>query len=167
VAVDGVLICGNGVRLDTSSVTGEIDPVYKSVYSDGVSDPFVLSGSKVEHGDGEIVVCCVGKYSFLGINRALTYSEEQEATSLQEKLEVIATHIGKVGAIVALIVVIMLLIYLVVDIEAEGDHSWDGYAWSYIVRALIIGITIIVVAVPEGLPLAVTLSLAYSVGKMR
>jgi P-type Ca2+ transporter type 2B len=112
-------------------------------------------------------VVVVGKHSCLGkIMSKLSTKIEQ--TPLQEKLEVIATDIGKLGMIAAVITVSVLFIRFFIEQGIEG-YEWGDNIGDYIqdwFEYIIIGITIVVVAVPEGLPLAVMISLAYSVRKM-
>jgi Ca2+ transporting ATPase len=168
IAVDGLLIQGHDVRVDQSNVTGETDLLRKNIYraGDDATDPFLISGSRVAEGSGKMVVCCVGEHSYYGKSRKMISASEEEGTPLQESLETIAGDIGKVGFVVAIFTVIALTIHIMIDSFALGD-GWTTNSWRDLLDALIIGITIIVVAVPEGLPLAVTISLAYSVGKMR
>ena len=84
-------------------------------------------------------------------------------TPLQEKLDVLATQIGNLGIAAAICTFIaMVSIWLLYpETREEGKSLFD-----YCLKAFIMGVTIVVVAVPEGLPLAVTLSLAYSTQKM-
>jgi Ca2+ transporting ATPase len=168
IPVDGLLIAGNEISVDQSNVTGEADLVQKSIYraGDQSADPFLISGSRVEEGTGKMLVCCVGEHSYLGKSRKMISSGDDEITPLQANLETIAGDIGKVGFVVALFTVIALTIHILVDSFALGN-GWGTNAWRQLIDAVIIGVTIIVVAVPEGLPLAVTISLAFSVGKMR
>jgi Ca2+ transporting ATPase len=81
-------------------------------------------------------------------------------------LEIIAADIGKLGVFVALLTIVSLMIHLLIVSFALGE-GWSTSSWSEVITIFIIGITIVVVAVPEGLPLAVTISLAFSVNKMR
>lgn len=81
------------------------------------------------------------------------------------KLTKVAEDIGKSGLISAITIVIAMLIRFA--IERITENKWNhSEHWAEIVNFFIIGITVVVVAIPEGLPLAVTLSLAYSVKKM-
>lgn len=82
------------------------------------------------------------------------------ATPLQMKLEAIAEDIGKFGLISAIIIVIVLIIRF--GIERGLNKDWENKHLGELLNYFIIGITVVVVAIPEGLPLAVTLSLAYS-----
>ena len=170
IPVDGVLTKAVSIKCNQSNITGEADNIKKDANEPGQdSDCFMLSGSQVEEGSGEIVVCAVGDYSRSGQARKLITAqsaEDDEGTFLQQKLEKIANDIGKLGALVALLTIVALLVHLFVDKFGYGD-GWDSDSWTKVIEAFIIGVTIIVVAVPEGLPLAVTISLAYSVGRMR
>lgn len=128
----------------------------------------MLSGTQVTTGEGHFIVTVVGENSAIG-QIMKTLETEIEATPLQEKLEAIASDIGKLGMYAALLTVHVL--YLRFFIEAFIDRGMDfkenssEYLKTWL-DALIVGITIIVVAVPEGLPLAVMISLAFSVKKM-
>jgi len=92
--------------------------------------------------------------------------EEGEKSVLQAKLTNLAIQIGYGGMAVSLVTVIILSIRFSVDQFWNKGSDWDMYYINFYVKFLIIGVTVLVVAVPEGLPLAVTISLAYSVKKM-
>lgn len=144
--------------LDEASLTGESDPVKKNV-----EDPWIRSGTQVSEGSGKALVIAVGPNSDYCKTMMLINEAGDENTPLQDKLEVVAGLIGKVGFAVAVAVFIALMImwcvknngFPVSKINDNGPIQFFLYA-----------ITIIVVAVPEGLPLAVTISLAYSMKKM-
>lgn len=91
---------------------------------------------------------------------------EAESTPLQKKLDRIALGIGYLGMLVALLTFIAITIQCIVDVATNDEKEFDMDFVSELFNGLIIAITVIVVAVPEGLPLAVTISLAYSVNKM-
>ena len=128
-----------------------------------VPSPLLLSGTKVFKGTGLYLVIVVGKISFMGELKE-SMEGEQEETPLQQKLTALSEDIGKVGLIAAVATVIVMFIsYFIIRIR---DNNWEdddvGLCFSYIV----LGITVLVVAIPEGLPLAVTIAMAYSVRKM-
>lgn len=182
IPTDGILIQSNDLRLDESSLTGESDHVKKAV---GV-DPMVLSGTNVMEGSGKVLVTAVGINSQSGIIFTLLgAAQENEGKSsdgttkaepvedsnhgksvLQAKLTKLAIQIGYGGAAVSVLVVVVLVIRFCVENYALEGRGWKASDASDLVRFFIIGVTVLVVAVPEGLPLAVTLSLAYSVKKM-
>uniref|UniRef100_A0A6I8NER6 Calcium-transporting ATPase n=1 Tax=Ornithorhynchus anatinus TaxID=9258 RepID=A0A6I8NER6_ORNAN len=222
---DGVLIQGNDLKIDESSLTGESDHVRKSVEK----DPMLLSGTHVMEGSGRMVVSAVGVNSQTGIIFTLLGAggeeeekkdkkgllEEQpavwfpfsaakkqdgavamemqplksaeggemeerekkkasvpkkEKSVLQGKLTKLAVQIGKAGLVMSAITVIILVLYFVIETFVIQGRVWLAECTpvyvQYFVKFFIIGVTVLVVAVPEGLPLAVTISLAYSVKKM-
>ncbi|XP_075709711.1 plasma membrane calcium-transporting ATPase 4-like isoform X1 [Rhinoderma darwinii] len=219
---DGILIQGNDLKIDESSLTGESDQVKKSLEK----DPNLLSGTHVMEGSGRMVVTGVGVNSQTGIiftllganeggeeekkskkgkkqgppenrNKAKAQdgvaleiqplkseegveSEEKEKkvvkvpkkekSVLQGKLTRLAVQIGKAGLIMSAITVIILVLYFVIYTFGVLGRPWLAECTpiyiQYFVKFFIIGVTVLVVAVPEGLPLAVTISLAYSVKKM-
>ena len=147
-----------GLTLDEASLTGEADPIKKGLEG---GDPWVRSGTQVTEGSGRALIVAVGQHSEWGRTMELVIGESGE-TPLQEKLGVLAAAIGKVGFVVALICFITLMIRWM--IENQGFPM--GQFASGPLEFFIFAVTIIVVAVPEGLPLAVTISLAYSMSKM-
>ncbi|XP_048352263.1 plasma membrane calcium-transporting ATPase 4 isoform X2 [Sphaerodactylus townsendi] len=206
---DGILIQGNDLKIDESSLTGESDQVKKSLDK----DPMLLSGTHVMEGSGRMVVTAVGVNSQTGIIFTLLGAGEgdeekkikkaktqdgvaleiqplksqegveneekekkkvkipkKEKSVLQGKLTRLAVQIGKAGLIMSAITVIILVLYFVIDTFGIQGRSWTADCTpiyiQYFVKFFIIGVTVLVVAVPEGLPLAVTISLAYSVKKM-
>ncbi|XP_054032377.1 plasma membrane calcium-transporting ATPase 4 isoform X4 [Dryobates pubescens] len=206
---DGILIQGNDLKIDESSLTGESDQVKKSLDK----DPMLLSGTHVMEGSGRMVVTAVGINSQTGIIFTLLGAGEgdeekkvkkaktqdgvaleiqplksqegveneekekkkvkvpkKEKSVLQGKLTRLAVQIGKAGLIMSAITVIILVLYFVIDTFGVQGRPWLAECTpiyiQYFVKFFIIGVTVLVVAVPEGLPLAVTISLAYSVKKM-
>lgn len=93
-------------------------------------------------------------------------SNKKEKSVLQGKLTKLAIQIGYAGSTIAVLTVIMLGIQFCIKTFVIEQKQWKNYYINYFVQHFIIGVTVLVVAVPEGLPLAVTLSLAYSVKKM-
>ncbi|XP_065097458.1 plasma membrane calcium-transporting ATPase 4 isoform X4 [Paramisgurnus dabryanus] len=95
---------------------------------------------------------------------------KREKSVLQGKLTRLAVQIGKAGLIMSAVTVIILILYFVIDTFGVKGQKWTAECTpiyiQYFVKFFIIGVTVLVVAVPEGLPLAVTISLAYSVKKM-
>uniref|UniRef100_A0A3Q1C8U5 Calcium-transporting ATPase n=1 Tax=Amphiprion ocellaris TaxID=80972 RepID=A0A3Q1C8U5_AMPOC len=207
---DGVLIQGNDLKIDESSLTGESDHVKKSADK----DPMLLSGTHVMEGSGRMVVTAVGVNSQTGIiftllgagveeeekkekkvkkqdgaaamemqplksaeggeadekERKKASVPKKEKSVLQGKLTKLAVQIGKAGLLMSAITVIILVLYFAIDNFVMQKRPWMPECTpiyiQYFVKFFIIGVTVLVVAVPEGLPLAVTISLAYSVKKM-
>ncbi|KNC83376.1 calcium-translocating P-type ATPase, PMCA-type [Sphaeroforma arctica JP610] len=161
--VDGVLMYGSNIECDESAATGESDRIRKS-HTAAKADVFFVSGAQVMDGVGKMLVTAVGTGSFYG-KAMMGLRVETENTPLQDKLEDLANQIGFFGLIMAVITVGCLVAreYYTYHIN---DMPLDEHFVSALVRFVITGITILVVAIPEGLPLAVTMALAYSTIKM-
>ena len=155
---DGVLVQVDAMQVDESALTGEPIDVDKELEN----DPFVLSGCTVEAGTGKFLAIAVGKLSQWGIIKS-KLEKEQEETPLQEKLDDMAAMIGYVGMAAAAATFVTMMF---IKIFVNPAHLREMSLFSYALEAFIIGVTIVVVAVPEGLPLAVTISLAFSTKKM-
>ncbi|XP_062365706.1 plasma membrane calcium-transporting ATPase 4 isoform X13 [Cinclus cinclus] len=176
---DGILIQGNDLKIDESSLTGESDQVKKSMDK----DPMLLSGkksgapenrNKAKTQDGVALEIQPLK-SQEGVENEEKEKKKvkvpkKEKSVLQGKLTRLAVQIGKAGLIMSAITVIILVLYFVIDTFGVQKRPWLAECTpiyiQYFVKFFIIGVTVLVVAVPEGLPLAVTISLAYSVKKM-
>ncbi|XP_037624639.1 plasma membrane calcium-transporting ATPase 1-like isoform X1 [Sebastes umbrosus] len=227
---DGILIQGNDLKIDESSLTGESDHVKKSVDK----DPMLLSGTHVMEGSGKMLVTAVGVNSQTGIiftllgagddgdgevkekadkekkeerkkkekkdkkskkdDKAKKGKNKDGATLevqplnadgepekkknlpkkdksvLQGKLTKLAVQIGQAGLFMSSITVLILVTRFAIDTFWIQGVPWASECLpiyvQFLVKFFIIGVTVLVVAVPEGLPLAVTISLAYSVKKM-
>ena len=125
-----------------------------------------MSGTKVLTGSGTMIVINVGCNSAMGKIQEMVTSGEEELTPLQLKLEKVASDIGYFGIIAAVLLFVVLMIRFFID-GVRGD--WERKSIEYVkdfFSFILISITVLVIAVPEGLPLAITLSLAFSVGKM-
>jgi len=155
---DGVLVNYDGLDVDESALTGEPEDINK----DSTHDPFLLSGCTAIAGSGRFVAIAVGKHSQWGIIKS-HLEKEQEETPLQEKLDDMAAMIGYVGMAAAAATFIAMM---AIKIFLDPEHLKDVSVFKHALDAFIIGVTIVVVAVPEGLPLAVTISLAYSTKQM-
>jgi Ca2+-transporting ATPase len=158
---DGVYIDGKQLQCDESSATGESNTIRKGHAAEG-RDPFFLSGTQVVEGFGSALVVAVGELSFNG-RLMLALRQPAEDTPLQVKLAKLANIIGNFGIIAATII---FLAQVIKYFAVEGSGVESGDALRQVADFLVIAITIVVVAVPEGLPLAVTISLAYSMGWM-
>lgn len=176
VPADGVLISGHNVECDESSVSGESDQKKKTSGDDvmaqieaGASvsklDPFITSGSRVLEGTGTYLVTGVGVHSIYGrLIVALTDDTEVAPTPLQVKLSIMAEQIAKVGCAIALLLFIVLFIKFLAQLNKNEDSPTQK-AQNFL-QMVIVAITVIVIAVPEGLPLAVTLALAFAMTRM-
>ena len=166
--VDGVLVRGGWLSVDESAITGESKLLRREVprAGDTNSVPFLVSGSRVCEGNGVVMVCAVGSHSVLGKNRLMTNQlEEEPETPLQERLGAIAESIGKLGFVAGSMLTFVLLAHIIFD--SIINKTWGSDQWGEAIASVILGITILVVAIPEGLPLALTLSMAYSIIRMK
>ncbi|KAF6161744.1 hypothetical protein GIB67_013821 [Kingdonia uniflora] len=169
VPADGILAVGHSLALDESSMTGEAKICHKDR-----KDPFLMSGCKVADGYGTMLVTGVGINTEWGLLMASITEDTGEETPLQVRLNGVATFIGIVGLTVAVLVLIVLLARYFTGLTKDSDGKVQfikgktklGPAVDGAIKILTVAVTIVVVAVPEGLPLAVTLTLAYSMRKM-
>ena len=128
-------------------------------------DPFIISGSKVLEGTGTYLVTGVGLNSSYGkLIMAVTDDSETTPTPLQLRLGGMARQITKLGCIVALFLFTVLFLKFLFQLRTNPASTVEKVqAFSQLV---IVTVTIIVIAVPEGLPLAVTLALAFAMTRM-
>lgn len=156
VPADGHVIRTMELAFDTSSITGESHSLSSAI------DTPVYRGFTVVSGEGAIVVDAVGSSTQMGrIRDAL--AAEPEPTPLQERLSELADRIGIGGMMAA--VAIFLALFLR-SMLLHGFEFMSPQCIQCILNAFIVAVTIVVVAVPEGLPLAVTLSLALNMRRM-
>lgn len=181
---DGIVIEGFNIEADESAMTGEPMAMYKSsinscyikmqeiidegranlVTNHEVPSPILVSGTKIANGTGRMIIFLVGKDSSIGKIKETVDSNKKDITPLQEKLEKIAEDIGKFGLIAAVLTMMILIVRVLIT---YGENKmWSNTETTDIIDGILVAITVLVVAIPEGLPLAVTLSLAFSVKKM-
>ncbi|CAL1380853.1 unnamed protein product [Linum trigynum] len=162
VPADGLFVSGFSVLIDESSLTGESEPVMV-----GSETPFLLSGTKVQDGSCKMLITTVGMRTQWGKLMATLSEGGDDETPLQVKLNGVATIIGKIGLFFAVITFAVLVQGLLVRKWKDGSHvDWNADEAMEMLEYFAIAVTIVVVAVPEGLPLAVTLSLAFAMKKM-
>lgn len=127
-----------------------------------------MSGTNTLTGDGKMVAIVVGKKSCVGRIKEKLKDDGDNQTPLQLKLTVIAEDIGYFGLYSSIAIFVVLMIRFTIERSSSGSNGgWDhNEHWGEMLGFFIICITVVVVAIPEGLPLSVTLSLAYSVKKM-
>jgi len=174
---DMLVIEANGLKIDESALTGESNAVKKNSYENCLeeyeneekhpSSMILLSGTNVIEGTGTCIAIAIGEHSQKGIIRGtIDNASEDDKTPLENKLNVIADLIGYFGLGSAIVTFVALVIQMIVR-YATGDEefSWSNLA-KRIITSAILCVSIIVVAIPEGLPLAVTLSLSFSIKKL-
>ena len=167
VPADGELLECVSLNVDESTLTGE-PMCHKSVdekdFDTEATYPtnHVLKGTKVMEGHGIFRVTAVGDKTENGKVFVAAQIDDSVKTPLNEQLDGLSDLITKLSyGFAALVVVGRLLIYFL------GDNSMEwAHIMAYVLQTLMIAVTLIVVAVPEGLPMVVTLSLAYSMRRM-
>ncbi|KAG5895095.1 hypothetical protein JTB14_023268 [Gonioctena quinquepunctata] len=137
------------------SLTGEDENVTGNSH---MNSPAPVSNKHVEPSDG--------KENHVQTEKASNEGHKKEKSVLQAKLTKLAIQIGYAGSTIAVLTVVILVIQFCIKTFVIDQKPWVNSYANQLVRHLIIGVTVLVVAVPEGLPLAVTISLAYSVKKM-
>ncbi|GLT64889.1 hypothetical protein SLA2020_373530 [Shorea laevis] len=170
IPADGLFLTGHSLLVDESSMTGESD----HVEVDSVRNPFLLSGSKVGDGYAQMLVVSIGMNTAWGEMMSSITRDTNERTPLQSRLDKLTSYIGKVGLSVALLVLVVMFVrYFTRKTSVDsGFKKYDGSKTSVddilnaVVKIIAAAVTIVVVAIPEGLPLAVTLTLAYSMKRM-
>ena len=180
ISVDGIFVSQNFIITDESAINGESDLIKKTSnfsleFKNGTNNyvcPILISGTQIIEGQGQMIVCAVGNKSFNGRNRELLAKEnennsEENLTPLKKQLNDLADLIGQFGYIMAgLIGGVIILKDLILKI-IHGQSIFVYSTLDNMINAFILAITIIVVAIPEGLPMAVAISLAYSLGQMK
>ncbi|CAN7033587.1 unnamed protein product [Brassica rapa subsp. trilocularis] len=162
VPADGLFLSGFSVVIDESSLTGESEPVMVNA-----ENPFLLSGTKVQDGSCKMMVTTVGMRTQWGKLMATLTEGGDDETPLQVKLNGVATIIGKIGLFFAVVTFAVLVQGMFMRKLSMKTHwIWSGDEALELLEYFAIAVTIVVVAVPEGLPLAVTLSLAFAMKKM-
>ncbi|KAL6530041.1 Calcium-transporting ATPase 2, plasma membrane-type [Orobanche minor] len=162
VPADGLFLSGFSVLINESSLTGESEPVMI-----GAENPFLLSGTKVQDGSCKMLVTTVGMRTQWGKLMETLIEGGDDETPLQVKLNGVATIIGKIGLFFAIVTFAVLVQKMFGRKWREGTTlKWSGDNALELLEYFAIAVTIVVVAVPEGLPLAVTLSLAFAMKKM-
>ncbi|CAI5524153.1 unnamed protein product [Closterium sp. Naga37s-1] len=158
VPADGLFISGYSLVIDESSMTGESLPLQKNSEA-----PFLLSGTKVQDGNASMLAVGVGMNTEWGSLMAKLTDAGDDETPLQVKLNGVATLVGRLGLVVAVLVFIVLMGRQLANTDLA---KWGMPDTLKVVDNFAVAVTIIVVAVPEGLPLAVTLSLAFAMKRM-
>lgn len=132
-------------------------------------DPFLLANSLVISGQGKAVVCAVGKHTrYTHEFPVQEITEDDNLTPLQERLEKLAGYLGKWGYIAGFLIFVSMTLFLIFQVMFDSDTSLLSLdTLQRILRYFTIGISIVIVAVPEGLPLAITIAMAFSVDTMK
>jgi P-type Ca2+ transporter type 2C len=157
IPADGWLVTSDAVSCDESAFTGESEPVTKDI-----GDP-VLKGSFITAGKGRMIVGAVGDGAQMGVIAASLGIDHATSTPLEQKLEALAGIISRFGYTMGILILVSLSVRGLIIGELTGLNL---ETLNYILHYLMIAVAIIVVAVPEGLPMSVALSLSIAMRKM-
>ena len=167
VPADGELILCNDLQINESALTGE--PVAEKSLEGGGDGAYprnvILRSTMVMNGRGEFVVTAVGDATEIGKVAKKSTEQTSVETPLHMQLDKLAKMISKVGSVVS---VAAFFIFLIHDILT--NPAWGGKDYFYmaeiVLKYFMMAVTLIVMAVPEGLPMAITLSLALNMRRM-
>ena len=167
VPADGELIVCNDLQINESALTGE--PVAEKSLEGGGDGAYprnvILRSTMVMNGRGEFVVTAVGDATEIGKVAKKSTEQTSVETPLHMQLDKLAKRISKVGSVVS---VTAFFIFLIHDILT--NPAWGGKDYFYmaeiVLKYFMMAVTLIVMAVPEGLPMAITLSLALNMRRM-
>ena len=167
VPADGELIVCNDLQMNESALTGE--PVTEKSLEGGGDGAYprnvILRSTMVMNGRGEFVVTAVGDATEIGKVAKKSTEQTSVETPLHMQLDKLAKMISKVGSVVS---VAAFFIFLIHDILT--NPAWGGKDYFYmaeiVLKYFMMAVTLIVMAVPEGLPMAITLSLALNMRRM-
>ena len=167
VPADGELIVCNDLQINESTLTGE--PVTEKSLEGGGDGAYprnvILRSTMVMNGRGEFVVTAVGDATEIGKVAKKSTEQTSVQTPLHMQLDKLAKMISKVGSVVS---VAAFFIFLIHDILT--NPAWGGKDYFYmaeiVLKYFMMAVTLIVMAVPEGLPMAITLSLALNMRRM-
>ncbi|KAL3573638.1 hypothetical protein D5086_024251 [Populus alba] len=171
IPADGLLLNDSSLKVDESSmISSEMDHVEVK----GRENPFLLSGTKVADGNGFMLVTSVGVNTAWGEMMTSRSHDLDEQTPLRSHLDKIISYMRKVGWTVALLVLVVLLMrYFTRNTRDDSGHyEYNGSKTKIndvldpVVHIIVAAVTIVVVATPEGLSLAVTLTCIYFMKRM-
>ncbi|OAA82295.1 P-type calcium ATPase [Akanthomyces lecanii RCEF 1005] len=169
-AADGVLVSAAGLHVDESSVSGEAGLVHKTLANDHDpthairADPFLFSGTTICRGVGQYLVTAVGANSTYG-RTLISLREDVEETPLQAKLGRLGKQLILFGAAAGSVFFLILFIRFMVNLDDLKGIGPSEKAEKFF-GILILAITVVIITVPEGLALNVTIALAFATKRM-
>ena len=167
VPADGELIVCNDLQMNESTLTGE--PVTEKSLEGGGDGAYprnvILRSTMVMNGRGEFVVTAVGDATEIGKVAKKSTEQTSVETPLHMQLDKLAKMISKVGSVVSMAAFFIFLIHDILTNPAWGGKDYF-YMAEIVLKYFMMAVTLIVMAVPEGLPMAITLSLALNMRRM-
>ena len=170
IPADGILLDAKQLRVDESNFTGE---TYANKYVDEADfdddatykSNFLLRGSTIIEGNGVMRVVATGVDTEEGRGVALASEGSDVDTPLNIQLEQLGSWISKASFVIAVLIIVGRMLYFWLSGGFGEDFSWVGFM-AFALSSVMIAVTLIVVAVPEGLPMSITVSLALSMRRM-
>lgn len=129
----------------------------------------LLSDSKVMKGEGKAIVCAVGEMTYLSrIRKEEHLIIKEQRTNLEYKLEKISEIVGKWSYLLCVLIGLILFVYNTVHMVFRGDKSlFSNDTLLDTIRIIILALCLLIVAIPEGMPLAISIAMAMSVDAMK
>ena len=185
IPADGIIVHHNSLIANESVLTGKTEMVPKGLHS------IVFAGTHVVEGSGKMIVMAVGSNSQLNLRKAkapttpsivtfkpafpdqedvneemITFEHKETESQLQEKINKVQVTLGRISVFLALFTAVVLIIRFSVHSFSTLQLSFDFSHFNEYIRALIIAVVVLIIAVPEALSLVVSTSLAFCVKKM-
>lgn len=185
IPADGIIVHHNSLIVNESALTGKTEMVPKGLHS------IVFAGTHVVEGSGKMIVMAVGPNTQLNLRKAkapttpsivtfkpafpdqkdvneemITFEHKETESQLQEKINKVQVTLGRISVFLALFTAVVLIIRFSVHSYSTLQLSFDSSHFNEYIRALIIAVVVLIIAVPEALSLVVSTSLAFCVKKM-
>lgn len=170
IPADGIVLDSNNLKVDESDFTGELYASKNAEITEGISETaypanMLLRSSTVIEGEAVMQVTKIGTDTEEGKGVLQSHEDNNIKTPLNKQLDDLGRYISIASFVIAGLIVTGRLIYYYVTIGSVGGFEWIGFL-EMLLNSIMIAVALIVVAVPEGLPMSVTVSLALSMRKM-
>lgn len=167
IPADGTVLSSNELKVNESSLNGESNPAKKFAqkvesYKSAYSPNSLYRGTTVSEGEGVMIVERVGDATEIGKTARSASEITGVQTPLSKQLAKLGKQIGRVGITISLLIFFALLLFEI----KNGLQITTPEGITHIITIFMLAVTLIVMAVPEGLPMSISLSLAYSMRKM-
>lgn len=170
IPADGIVLDSNNLKVDESDFTGELYASKNAEITEGSSETaypanMLLRSSTVIEGEAVMQVTKIGTDTEEGKGVLQSHEGNDIKTPLNKQLDGLGRYISIASFVIAGLIVVGRLIYYYVTVGSVGGFEWIGFL-EMLLNSIMIAVALIVVAVPEGLPMSVTVSLALSMRKM-
>ncbi|MCQ2077463.1 MAG: calcium-translocating P-type ATPase, PMCA-type [Bacteroidaceae bacterium] len=170
IPADGIVLDSNNLKVDESDFTGELYASKNAEITEGISETayptnILLRSSTVIEGEAVMQVTKIGTETEEGKGVLQSHEDNDIKSPLNKQLDDLGRYISIASFVIAGLIVVGRLIYYYVTVGNVGGFEWIGFL-EMLLNSIMIAVALIVVAVPEGLPMSVTVSLALSMRKM-